>query len=168
MNQFIRGFFLLAALLLSGAVFADDDAGKADSVESELAALNAELMLVEEDLLYPASSRVAVYLALDVGTFFRLDAVTLKLNGEDVTHYLYTTRQVEALSRGGVQRLYVGNARQGSNELTAFFTGIGPHDRPYKRATSVKFEQSFEPVAVELTISDDTATQQPEFVAVVR
>ncbi|MEO2177767.1 MAG: hypothetical protein ABGY96_27235 [bacterium] len=139
-----------------------------EALEQELMSLNADLMILEEDLLYPASSRVAVYLSMDMGDLFRLDAVTLKLNGEEVTHHLYTQREVSALYRGGVQKLYVGNARQGKNELTAFFTGMGPHERDYKRGTSVSFEHSFEPIYVELSINDVASKQQPEFSAIVR
>jgi hypothetical protein len=146
----------------------DGSAKKAEqSLEAELLQLNARLQLLEEDLLYPASSRVAIYLSMDLGELFALDAVTLKLNGKDVTHHLYTERQVNALYKGGVQKLYVGNAKQGMNRLTAFFTGKGPHDRDYKRATTLEFEQSFEPVFVELLVTDDTGSQQPEFVATV-
>ena len=136
-----------------------------ESLEQELMTLKTDLMILEEDLLYPASSRVAVYLSMDVGEFFRLDAVTVKLNGKEVSHHLYTDRQTGALYRGGVQQLYVGNARQGDNELTAVFVGKGPHERDYKRAVTTDFEQSFEPVYVELSITDSTASQQPEFVA---
>jgi len=136
-----------------------------EALEAQLLQLNARLQLLEEDLLYPASSRVAIYLAMDLGELFALDAVTVKLNGEDVTHHLYTERQVKALYKGGVQKLYVGNAKQGMNRLTAFFMGEGPHNRDYKRATTIEFEHSFEPVFVELLVTDDTGSQQPEFVA---
>ncbi len=138
-----------------------------EALEQELMSLNADLLILEEDLLYPASSRVSVYLSMDVGDYFRLDAVTLKLNGQEVAHHLYTRREVSALYRGGVQALFVGNARQGKNELTALFIGMGPHDREYKRATSVDFEHSYEPIYVELSINDAVASQQPEFSATV-
>src|SRR5262245_24442299 len=138
-----------------------------EDIKKDLVELKRDLVVLEEELLYPASSQVAVFLSMDVGDFFALDAVTLKLNGKDVTHYLYTEKQVDALFRGGVQRLYVGNVKQGENELTAFFTGRGPQGRDYRRATTVKFEKSFEPSYVELKISDSTAKYQPEFVAKV-
>tara|TARA_R110002072_G_scaffold5527_7_gene35407 strand:+ start:1810 stop:2334 length:525 start_codon:yes stop_codon:yes gene_type:complete len=136
-----------------------------NNLEAELLQLNAQLQLLEEDLLYPASSRVAVFLSMDLGELFALDAVSLKLNGKDVTHHLYTERQVNALYQGGVQKLYVGNAKQGMNRVTAFFTGKGPSDRDYKRAVTLEFEQSFEPVFIELQVTDNTGSQQPEFVA---
>jgi hypothetical protein len=141
--------------------------GQMEDIKRNLVELKRDLVVLEEDLLYPASSQVAVFLSMDVGEFFALDSVTLKLNGKDITHYLYTQKQADALFRGGVQRLYVGNVKQGENQLTAFFTGKGPEGRDYRRATSVTFEKSFEPAYVELKISDSTSKYQPEFVATV-
>src|SRR5262249_43429020 len=142
-------------------------AGQMEDIKKNLVELKRDLSVLEEDLLYPASTQVAVYLSMDVGEFFALDSVTLKLNGKDVTHYLYTDKQADALFRGGVQRLFVGNVKQGNNRLTAFFTGRGPEGRDYKRAATVEFEKTFEPTTVELKISDSEAKYQPEFVATV-
>ena len=164
-QNIVNSFIICIAVLFAISVYADEPTER--PLEEKLLQLDAELQLLEEDLLYPASSRVAVYLSMDLGELFALDAVTLKLNGKDVTHHLYTQREIEALYKGGVQKLYVGNARQGENQVTAFFTGKGPHDRDYKRATTVTFEQSFEPVFVELSITDNTGSQQPEFMAAV-
>jgi hypothetical protein len=138
-----------------------------EHVKKELLSLKRDLVILEEDLLFPASSQVAVFLSMDIGELFQLDAVTLKLNGKEVAHHLYTDRQVDALYRGGVQKLYVGNVKQGQNRLTAFFTGRGPSGRDYRRATTVEFEKTFEPAFVELAISDSGAKYQPEFRAVV-
>ena len=138
-----------------------------EDIKLSLVKLKRDLVVLEEDLLYPASSQVAVFLSMDLGEFFALDAVTLKLNGKEVSHYLYTDKQVDALFRGGVQRLFVGNVRQGNNRLTAFFTGRGPSGRDYRRAATVEFDNTFEPSFVELKITDSTAKYQPEFVATV-
>ncbi len=164
-QSIVHSFILCVAVLIAISVHAAEP--DEQQLEAKLLQLDAELQLLEEDLLYPASSRVAVYLSMDLGELFALDGVTLKLNGKDVTHHLYTQREIEALYKGGVQKLYVGNAKQGENEITAFFTGKGPHNRDYKRAATVTFEQSFEPVFVELSITDSTGSQQPEFVAAV-
>jgi hypothetical protein len=138
-----------------------------EDVKKALLELKRDLVILEEDLLFPASTQVAVFLSMDVGEFFQLDAVTLKVNGKEVSHHLYTDKQVDALYRGGVQKLYVGNVKQGRNRVTAFFTGRGPSGRDYRRATTVEFEKSFEPAFVELAISDSTAKYQPEFSAAV-
>jgi hypothetical protein len=138
-----------------------------ETVKQELLKLKRDLVILEEDLLFPASSQVAVFLSMDIGELFQLDAVTLKLNGKEVAHHLYTDKQIDALFRGGIQKLFVGNVQQGQNRLTAFFTGRGPSGRDYRRATTVEFEKSFEPAFVELAISDSTASYQPEFSAAV-
>lgn len=138
-----------------------------ESIKKDLLKLKRDLVILEEDLLFPASSQVAVFLSMDIGELFQLDAVTVKLNGKEVAHHLYTERQVDALYRGGVQKLFIGNAKQGRNRLTAFFTGRGPGGRDYRRAATVEFEKSFEPAFVELAISDSGAKYQPEFSAAV-
>lgn len=138
-----------------------------ENVKKALLELKRDLVILEEDLLFPASTQVAVFLSMDIGELFQLDSVTLKLNGKEIAHHLYTDKQTDALYRGGIQKLYVGNVKQGSNELTAFFTGRGPSGRDYRRATSVAFEKSFEPTFIELAIADSTADYQPEFRAAV-
>ena len=133
------------------------------ALKKQLVELNRDLFKLEEELLYPASTQVAVFLSVDVGTFFALDAVTLKLDDKEVANYLYTGREVQALHRGGVQKLYLGNLKAGEHELVAFFTGKGPHERDYRRGTTLRFEKSVGAKYVELRISDREASLQPEF-----
>ncbi|RDV28238.1 hypothetical protein DXV75_04285 [Alteromonas aestuariivivens] len=142
-------------------------AAEVEDLKKALIQLNRDLFILEQDLLFPSSTQVAVYLSMDVGHFFNLDSVEVKVDGDTVTHYLYTQRQVDALYRGGVQRLFVGNVNQGEHTLTAVFTGIGPESRPYKRAVTVEFDKSAKPAALELSIVDSSARQQPEFIATV-
>lgn len=152
-----------ALLLTSALAVAEPLDGEMEDVKKALLDLKRDLVILEEELLFPASSQVAVFLSMDTGEFFQLDSVTVKVNGKEVAHHLYTDKQVDALFRGGVQKLFVGNVKQGRNEVTAFFTGRGPSGRDYRRATSVAFEKSFEPAFVELAITDSTAQYQPEF-----
>jgi len=126
--------------------------------------LNRDLFLLEEELLFPSNTQVAVFVSMDVGEFFGLDSVQIKLDNKDVANYLYTGREVDALMRGGVHRLYLGNIKAGEHELVAFFTGSGPHERDYRRGASVNFEKGIGPKYIELTISDHERTLQPEFV----
>ena len=159
--------FAAALMLCSGTLRAEPLDNDMEDVKQALLELKRDLVILEEDLLFPASSQVAVFLSLDTGEFFQLDAVTLEINGKEVAHHLYTDKQVDALFRGGVQKLYVGNVKQGTNRVTAFFTGRGPSGRDYRRATTVEFEKTFEPAFVELAITDSTASYQPEFRAAV-
>lgn len=125
--------------------------------------LNKDLFLLEEELLYPSNTQVAVFVSMDVGEFFALDSIQLTLDGKDVSNYLYTEREVEALHRGGVQQLYLGNLKTGEHELVAIFTGKGPHDRDYKRGASLQFSKNIGSKFVELKITDRESRLQPEF-----
>jgi hypothetical protein len=132
-------------------------------VKADVIRLNRDLLVLEEELLFPASTQVAVFVSMDVGKMFSLDSVQVKLDDKIVTNYLYTPLEVEALHRGGVQRVYLGNLRTGEHEIVAFFTGKGPHERDYKRGTTIKFEKGSDPKYIELQIKDSQAKLQPEF-----
>jgi hypothetical protein len=125
--------------------------------------LNKDLFILEEELLFPANTQVAVFLSMDVGDFFALDSVTLKIDQKEVINYLYTPREVDALLKGGVQRLYLGNLKVGTHELVAFFNGKGPNDRDYKRGASIRFEKGVGAKYLELKIDDRQRKLQPEF-----
>ena len=131
--------------------------------KADVIRLNRDLMVLEEELLFPANTQVAIFVSMDVGKMFSLDSVRVKLDDKEVAAYLYTPAEVQALHRGGVQRLYVGNVKAGTHELVAFFTGKGPHDRDYKRGATIKLEKSTEPKYIELQIKDSTGKLQPEF-----
>jgi len=126
--------------------------------------LNRDLFLLEEELLFPANTQVAVFVSMDVGTFFALDSVQLKVGDKEVANYLYTQREVEALLRGGVQRLWLGNLKVGKHEVTAIFSGKGPHERDYRRGATLTVEKGVGAKYVELRISDRARALQPEFV----
>jgi hypothetical protein len=126
--------------------------------------LNRDLFLLEEELLFPSNTQTAVFVSMDVGEFFGLDSVELKIDNKDVANYLYTEREAQALLKGGVQRLFIGNLKAGEHELVAVFTGEGPHVRDYRRGASLTFEKGIGPKYIELTVSDRENKLQPEFV----
>ena len=137
--------------------------GRIQDVKGDVIKLNRDLLVLEEELLFPANTQVALFVSMDVGKLFSLDSVQIKLDDKLVANYLYTPLEVEALHRGGVQRVYLGNLKAGTHEIVAFFTGQGPHERDYKRATTVKFDKGTDPKYIELQIKDSTAKLQPEF-----
>ena len=137
--------------------------GRIQDAKLDVIKLNRDLLVLEEELLFPANTQVALFVSMDVGQMFDLDSVQIRLDDKLVSSYLYTPREVEALHRGGVQRIYVGNLKVGDHELVAFFTGKGPHERDYKRGATVKFDKTTEPKYIELRINDSTGKMQPEF-----
>ena len=136
---------------------------RVQDLKSDVIKLNRDLLVLEEELLFPANTQVALFVSMDVGKLFELDSVQIKLNDKQVTNYLYTPLEVQALHRGGVQRVYVGNLRSGTHEIVALFTGKGPHDRDYRRGTTIKFDKGAEPKVIELRIKDSSGKLQPEF-----
>lgn len=132
-------------------------------LKKEVIDLNRELFMLEEELLFPANTQVAVFISMDVGEFFALDSVQLKIDQKEVANYLYTPREAEALVKGGVHRLYLGNLKVGEHELVAFFSGKGPNDRDYRRGATIKFEKGIGAKYLELKINDRQRRAQPEF-----
>jgi hypothetical protein len=162
-------FFALISALALPAWSEDDNAAlgaQLQDVKNQVLELNRDLFILEEELLFPANTQVAVFLSVDAGEFFKLDSVEIKIDDKVVTHFLYTDKQADALRRGGVHRVYVGNLRTGKHELTAFFIGKGPENRDYKRATTATFEKGTDAKMLELKITDASRNLQPEFAVV--
>jgi hypothetical protein len=172
-----RGLFAAIALLAIAAAASGParaaDAGPGSEIRSvdqdvqalkkEVLDLNRDLFTLQDQLLYPENTQVAVFLAVDVGTFFALESVQVRIDDKEVANHLYDDRELQALQRGGVQKLYLGNLKAGDHELVAYFTGKGPHDRDYRRGTSLRFRKALGLKYLELTISDRRDALQPEF-----
>jgi len=170
--KFIRSLVaMFAAFCLSSALAQTAPAAPANAsldnrvqdLKSDVIKLNRDLLVLEEELLFPAGTQVALFVSMDVGKLFELDSVQIKLDDKLVANHLYTPLEVQALHRGGVQRVFVGNLKTGTHEIVAFFTGGGPHARDYKRGTTIKFDKGTEPKYIELRIKDSTGKLQPEF-----
>lgn len=144
----------------------DNDTALSQDIEALKQAaleLNRDLLLLEEDLLFPANTKVAVFVSMDVGHYFQLDAVKIKIDDELVASHVYTDKQTSALIRGGIQRLYLGNLKTGKHEVTAFLHGYGPQQRAYKRAATYTLRKDKKPTMLELRIRDATGNMEPDF-----
>lgn len=153
----------------SGDSFTSGDSFKSldeevQGLKKEVLDLNRELFVLEEELLFPANTQIAVFVSMDVGEFFALDSVTLQLDDKEVANYLYTEREAQALLKGGVHRVFIGNLKAGEHELVALFTGQGPNQRDYRRGATIKLEKGVGAKYVELKISDRALKAQPEFI----
>ncbi|TPW17466.1 MAG: hypothetical protein FD130_650 [Halothiobacillaceae bacterium] len=178
MNRYAwLGTLLLTLLLsMSGGLNAAEGGGKNDSptpqsidtqlqsLKKEVLKLNRDLFQLEEELLFPASTQVVVMLTVDASTLFNLDAVELKLDDKVVASHLYTEREAQALQRGGVQQLFMGNITTGQHELVALYTGKGPHDRAYRRGATVQIDKGLATKYIELKIVANAQKEQPDFV----
>lgn len=132
-------------------------------LKKEVLELNRDLFILEEDLLFPANTQFTIFLSMDLGKLFALDSVEVKINDKLVASHLYTERESKALYRGGVQRLHIGNLPTGKHEMIAYFTGKGPHNRDYRRGTTLIINKSSAPQYIELRITDNDSKLQPDF-----
>ncbi len=132
-------------------------------LKQDVIALNKDLRLMEEQLLFPSSTKFSVFVSMDTGQFFTLESVKLKLDGVLVATHLYSDLQRTAMTRGGIQKLYITNLNEGQHSATAFFTGIGPDGRSYKRAETIDFEKGVGSGYLEIAIRDNGSVQEPEF-----
>ncbi len=154
--------------LVIGPVYADETEDQAldtsiEALKKQVLSLNRDLFILEEDLLFPANTQFSVFLSLNAGNLFILDSVQLRIDDINVANHLYTERELAALKRGGVQRLFIGNLPSGEHEVVAIFTGIGPNGRDYRRGKTIKLEKTSEPQFVEFIVDDDSSKEQPEF-----
>lgn len=160
---------VMASSQSAGAAEAQSRAGfrsldeDVQSLKKQVLDLNRDLFLLEEELLFPANSQVAFFISVDVGEYFELDSVNLKIDGKEVANYLYTQREAGALLRGGVHRVHMGNLKVGDHELVAVFTGKGPHARDYRRGATMNFDKGIGAKYLELEITDRVTKQQPAF-----
>ncbi|HEY0684821.1 MAG TPA: hypothetical protein VGD45_20965 [Steroidobacter sp.] len=153
---------------LSAAVCAADDSYRAQmkgldeqvqEIKSDVLSIDAELRRLEEKLLYPSNTHVAMFVALAKDDSMRLDAVQIQLDGKLVAHYIYSYKELEALQKGGVQRIYTGNIATGSHQLEISVMGKLDGGKDYSRTETFTIDKGIEPKLVGITLAGAGAGQ---------
>jgi hypothetical protein len=127
-------------------------------VKSDVLSIAAELSQLEEKLLYPSGTQVAIFVALAEGDPMRLDAVRLQVDGQLVAHHIYSFKELEALRKGGVQRIYVGNVATGDHRLEVVVNGKLEGGADFSRSGNFTFRKEVKPKMVGLTLSGSEST----------
>lgn len=122
-------------------------------IKSDVLSIAAELNQLEEKLLYPSDTQIAVFVSLAKGEKFRLDAVDIEVDGKSVAHHLYTFKELEALQKGGVQRIYVGNVRTGEHALHVTVLGKSEGGSDFRKDESFKVSKSIGPKLVGVVLA---------------
>jgi hypothetical protein len=122
------------------------------TLKKEVIAINKELSLLEEKLLFPSTTQMAVFLSLQSKRNFRLDAVELSVDGRQVAKYIYTFRELEALQKGGVQRLHTGNISTGGHKLAVVIRGQTAAGKSFEKTASTAIDKKVTPKFVEMQI----------------
>jgi hypothetical protein len=130
-------------------------------IKSDVLRIAAELSRLEEKLLYPSGTQVAIFVALAKGDTMRLDAVRLQIDGQLVAHYIYSFKELEALRKGGVQRIYVGNVATGDHKLEVLVDGKLGGGADFSRTEHFSFRKEVKPKLVGLTLAAPNSGNAP-------
>lgn len=145
--------------------FANDDEGLSEQIrqlKNQALNLNRDLTLLERELLY-ASPQTSIFVSVDVGTPIRLVDINLTIDGNHVGYHFYTDQEFDALTKGGIQRLYTGNLTSGSHTLEATITGYDPVGKSYQKTASFSFTKGAGQKMLEMQVVDDLNSQQHKF-----
>jgi hypothetical protein len=130
-------------------------------IKSDVLGLAAELNGLEEKLLYPSGTQVALFVALAEGEELRLDAVQVQIDGQLVAHYIYSFKELDALRKGGVQRIFVGNLPTGDHRLEVQVDGKLAGGADYSRSEQFSLRKGVEPKLVGLTLAGPDSGRAP-------
>jgi hypothetical protein len=122
-------------------------------IKSDVLNIAAEMNQLEEKLLYPSNTQVAVFVSLVSGEAFRLDSVEIQLDGKPVAHHLYTFRELEALQKGGVQRIYTGNVRTGEHDLQVIVIGKTAGGADFQKSGHFNVNKDVGPKIVDISLA---------------
>lgn len=150
--------FVAAPLTLAGAEdLSRNDMrsldGQVQEIKSDVLNIASELNNLEERLLYPSNTQVAVFVELAQGEDFRLDAVQVIINGELATHHIYSFKELEALQKGGVQRIYTGNIPTGNHQISVTMNGKLKNGKDFSESGDFTFAKGVKPTALGITLA---------------
>ena len=153
---------MVAALVLATAAYGQEVSREqlkgldeqVQEIKSDVLAIAAELNQLEEKLLFPSNTQLAVFISMGADQDFRLDAVEIQLGGKPVAHHIYTFKELDALRRGGVQRIYTGNIRTGAHDLQVAMTGKIHKGGLFSKTGKFAVDKGVGPKIVELSLTD--------------
>ncbi|HTP04214.1 MAG TPA: hypothetical protein VMM54_03540 [Nitrospirota bacterium] len=127
-------------------------------IKGDALSISAELAKLEEKLLYPSNTEVSVFISLKSGETFRLDSIDIQMDGKPVTHHLYTLKELEALRKGGVQKIYTGNVRTGDHDLQVQASGKTTGGSDFQKSEHFKVSKDVAPKIVEVSLASENMT----------
>ena len=158
MRRFFPSLLLCASVVslnaqeLSGGEMRSLD-GQVQEIKSDVLSIASELSILEERLLYPSNTQIAVFVSIGKDEDFRLDAIQLEINGEFATHHIYSFNELEALQKGGVQRIYTGNIPTGDHRLNVTMMGKLKSGADFTESDNFMFAKGVKPKALGVTLA---------------
>jgi hypothetical protein len=167
MRKLLRIWIFMVLLCLCSGVVSGKDMTREQlkgldeqiqEIKSDVLAIATELNQLEEKLLYPSNTEMAIFMAVAEGEKFRLDSVEIQVDGKPVAYHLYSFKELEALQKGGVQRVYTGNVKTGAHDLQVSFKGKSKMGGDIEHSQSFKVNKRPRPAFVEITLTQSDIT----------
>ena len=162
MSRIIRGLLVVTLFCGPASATAEEELsgkemrsldGQVQEIKSDVLNIASELSVLEERLLYPSGTQVAVFVSIEKDEDFRLDAIQLEIDGELATHHIYSFNELEALQKGGVQRIYTGNFPTGDHRLNVTMMGKLKSGEDFSESDSFAFAKGVKPKAIGVTLA---------------
>lgn len=160
-NRFVAVFVCLSGLLALPALASDLDR-EIERLNADVLKHAAKVFELEQALLHPADTRMAVFMTLDSGQALALDSIELYLNSIPVASHLYSDHEQAALEAGGVQQVYTGNLPDGTHELKAVITARSANDDFVRRESVHRFRKRPGTLRLQLGLSADAPDYEPD------
>jgi len=132
-------------------------------IKTDVLGIAAELNRLEEKLLYPSNTQLAVFVSIAEGETFRLDSMQINIDGELATHFLYSFKELDALQHGGVQRVYTGNVPTGSHQMEVSINGKTPGGDDFTSAQTFSFDKGVEPKLLGIALNGPKSIELGEW-----
>jgi len=165
-HKCVQGVLLAVVVFAPAVLAAQDNASKGldeqvQEIKSDVLGIAAELNQLEEKLLYPSGTQVSIFISLAKGDLMRLDAVRLQIDGRLVAHHIYSAKELEALRKGGVQRIYIGNVTTGDHQLEVLVDGKQDGGSDFTRTERFTVHKAEKPKLVGLTLAGPSSGSTP-------
>lgn len=169
MPNFRRAVLLACSILLCGISYGGAPSASQQEMRSldeqvqqtktDVLSIAADLTRLEEKLLYPSNTQVAIFVSIAPGETFRLDAMRINVDGKLATHFIYGFKELDALQHGGVQRVFTGNFPTGAHEIAISVNGKTQLDKVFNHTETFAFSKGVEPKLIGITLAGPEAIQ---------
>ena len=132
-------------------------------IKTDVLGIAADLTRLEEKLLYPSNTQLAIFVSIAEGETFRLDSMRIAIDGELATHYLYGFKELDALQHGGVQRVYTGNVPTGGHEIAVSINGKTTSGDDFNNSATFAFDKGVEPKLLGIALNGPAAIDLGEW-----
>jgi hypothetical protein len=152
----------LCALLLSCLATADAIDNEIDQLRASVAEHSSAVFALEQKLLHPADTRLAVFLTLTSRDSLDLDSVELFINDKPVASHLYSDRERASLEEGGIQQLFTGNLPNGMHELKTVITARSANNHFVRREALHRFQKRPGTLRLQMSLEARAPDYEPQ------